>query len=111
MGIVALVILFMIALFVGQGLFGSLISLLIAMFFWMLAGNVAGHIIRGEDYGVAGNIALGLLGGIVGSILLRWLGLGGVAGIPLFGGIITGIFGAIVVVYLMRWTIDRNFGK
>jgi len=110
MEVVALVILFLIALGLAPFV-GGVIKLLIMMLFWMIAGNVAGHIIRGEDYGVIGNITLGLLGGIVGTILMHIAGLGSVAGIPIIGGIIAGILGAVVFVFLMRLTLDKNFGK
>ncbi len=53
-----------IALIFGWGMFGGILQLILALILWMFIGNIAGHLIRGEDYGVAGNIALGLVGGI-----------------------------------------------
>jgi uncharacterized membrane protein YeaQ/YmgE (transglycosylase-associated protein family) len=43
---------------------------MVALVIWMIAGNIAGQIIRGRDYGVIGNIALGLAGGIVGYMVV-----------------------------------------
>jgi uncharacterized membrane protein YeaQ/YmgE (transglycosylase-associated protein family) len=106
-----LLIALLIAIWLGWGMFGNILSFVLALFLWMFIGNVAGYIIRGEEYGVAGNIALGLIGGIVGSFLLRFIGLGGLLDFWLIGPLIGGVVGAIIVVHIARWTIDRNFGK
>jgi uncharacterized membrane protein YeaQ/YmgE (transglycosylase-associated protein family) len=106
-----LLIALLIAIWLGWGFFGNILSFIVALFLWMFIGNVAGYIIRGEEYGVAGNIALGLIGGIVGSFILRWIGLGGLLEIWILGPIIGGVIGAVIVVFIARWTIDRNFGK
>ena len=84
---------------------------MLALILWMFIGNIAGHMIRGEDYGVAGNIALGLVGGIFGGIILRLFGLGFVLNIWILGQIISGVIGAVILVYITRWTVDGNFGK
>lgn len=102
---------FLAAVFIGWGLFGGVIKLIMALLLWMFIGNIAGYMIRGEDYGVAGNIALGLLGGVVGAFVLRMLGFGGLLHVWLLGPIISGLLGAMLVIYLARWTIDGNFGK
>ena len=106
-----LLIALIIAIWLGWSMFGGILQFIVALFVWMFIGNVAGYVIRGEQYGVAGNIALGLIGGIVGSFLLRMLGFGGLLNIWFLGPIIGGIIGAVIVVYIARVTIDRNFGK
>jgi uncharacterized membrane protein YeaQ/YmgE (transglycosylase-associated protein family) len=88
----------------------GILQLLIAMVIWMLVGNVAGQIIRGEDYGVIGNIALGLAGGFVGTHLFRILGWHGILGLPIIGYIVTGVIGAIIFIYMMR-LVDKNFAR
>lgn len=95
-----------IALIFGWSMFGGILNIIVAVILWMFIGNIAGHIIRGEDYGVAGNIALGLVGGIVGGFLLRLIGLGGILHIWILGPIIAGVIGAVITVYLTRWIID-----
>ncbi|MEM9952088.1 MAG: hypothetical protein AAF846_10830 [Chloroflexota bacterium] len=102
---------FILALIFGWGLFGGIIDLLIAIILWMFIGNIAGHIIRGEDYGVAGNIALGLVGGIFGGFLMKLFGLGFVLNIWLLGQVVSGVLGAVILVYITRWTIDAQAGK
>lgn len=100
-----------IALIFGWGMFGGILGILLAIILWMFIGNIAGHMIRGEDYGVAGNIALGLMGGIFGSFLLRLIGLGFILNIWILGQIVSGVIGAVLLVYITRWTIDSRSGE
>lgn len=94
-------------LFVGTF---SLIGLLIMMVLWMFAGALAGRLLRGEGYGVVGDIALGFVGGLIGTRLLYLFGLGGLVQIPFLGPIIAGAIGAIIFVYVVR-LFDRNFAR
>lgn len=102
---------FLFALIFGWGVFGGVIELLLAVVLWMFIGNIAGYMVRGEDYGVAGNIALGLVGGLFGSFLLRLFGLGFVLNIWILGQIISGVIGAVILVYITRWTLDAETRK
>ncbi|MBC7813403.1 MAG: GlsB/YeaQ/YmgE family stress response membrane protein [Burkholderiales bacterium] len=77
----------------------------------MLAGTIAGRLLRGSGYGLLGDIALGLIGGVVGSILLRFLGVGFVGNIWLVGNIIVGVIGAVVFVYLIRLVHRDDFAR
>ena len=52
---------------------------------------------------------LGIAGGIVGSLVLGVLGVGGIGNIPLIGGILVGVIGAVILVWLVRQFADRNF--
>ncbi len=81
---------------------GSLVGLIIMLVGWMFAGALAGRILRGAGYGPIGDIGLGLVGGIVGSLLFGLLGLGGIMGIPILGPILVGAVGAVVFVYIVR---------
>lgn len=111
MEFILLVVLLLIAVFWAMPLFATLLGFGLALVIWMIAGNLAGQLIRGRDYGVVGNIVLGLAGGIVGTFLLRVLGFAGVTHMPILGTIIAGVFGAVVLVYIVRWTIDSKFAK
>jgi len=91
---------------VAGGLFGLVITLVI----WMFAGALAGQIMRGEGYGPLGDIGLGLVGGIVGSMLFGLVGLGNIASIPLLGPILSGAVGAIVFIYLVR-LFHKDFAR
>ena len=63
----------------------------------LLAGLIAGWIMRGEGYGCLWNIVLGLIGGCVGGWLFEKLGIrwGGT-----IGTIGTAVVGAVVVIWL-----------
>lgn len=89
----------------------SLGGLLIALIAWMLAGMFAGRLLRGRGYGPVWDIVLGLAGGIVGSLVLGLLNLRGIGGIPLVGDILVGIIGAVVLVYVVRFFGNRDFGR
>ena len=43
----------------------------------LIAGWLAGLIVRGHGFGCVGNIAVGLLGAIVGLVIVSWLPLNG----------------------------------
>lgn len=111
MGAAFLVFALAIAGFIGWQLFGGIIQVAIALVIWMIIGNIAGNMIRGKDYGVVANIGLGLAGGIIGAIALNVIGLGGILGIPLLGGIVGGVFGAVILIFAVRLFGNSNFGK
>ena len=70
----------------------------------LIAGWLAGLIVRGHGFGCVGNIAVGLLGAIVGLVIVSWLPLNGRAnGIyGFFGTIIFAFIGAFVLTALGR---------
>src|SRR5690606_35915802 len=113
MGGFALFIIILLALLVVGPVLGALawltLDLVISAFFWMLAGMFAGRLIRGRGYGPVGDVLLGIAGGIVGSLVLGLLGVGGIGNIPLVGGIIVGVIGAEILVWVVRQFGDRNF--
>jgi uncharacterized membrane protein YeaQ/YmgE (transglycosylase-associated protein family) len=80
----------------------GLVGLLIAAVIWMLAGALAGRVLRGRGYGPLADIALGFVGGLIGTRLLQLIGLGGFVQIPILGPIIAGAIGAILLVFLIR---------
>jgi uncharacterized membrane protein YeaQ/YmgE (transglycosylase-associated protein family) len=68
-----------------------------------LAGWLAGLLTRGRGFGCLGNIAIGLLGAVVGGYLFQLLGVRGPAG--LLGSLLVALVGAgvlLLVVNLMR---------
>ncbi len=88
------------------GIFTTVLGLIVPVLIWMLIGFLVGKMMRGKGYGPLGDAALGLAGGIVGSILLGWLPVGG-----LFGAIVTGILGAVIVIFAVRLFHDANFAR
>jgi len=97
MGVVGIVLLLVVA-FVLLSSVWSISGLVIALLIWGLIGYLAGRLVRGYGYGPVGNVLLGLTGGVTGSLLLGLIGLGSIRSIPLIGGIVVGVFGAMVVI-------------
>jgi len=91
----------------------KVVSIFIMIATWMLAGYLARKIIGGK--GKSNPIvdaALGVAGGIIGSIILRVIGLSGVGEIWLVGGVIVGTIGAIILIYAIRvFSDNKDFVK
>lgn len=66
----------------------------------LIAGWLAGQVMKGGGYGVIMDIVLGLLGGIMGGWLFGALGIW--AGGGLVGSIIVSFVGAVVLVAITR---------
>ncbi|BFP41040.1 GlsB/YeaQ/YmgE family stress response membrane protein [Flavobacteriaceae bacterium GF1] len=73
---------------------GLLYALLIGGF----AGWLAGKIMKGGGFGVLINIILGIVGGAVGNWLFNTLGVH--IGSGIVGDLITGVIGALVVLFV-----------
>ena len=111
-GILALVGLLVFAYILFNILFGvafTLINFIITILIWIFIGYLAGQLIRGKGYGPVGDAALGIGGGLVGSVIVRLLGTTNWND-GLIGGIIVGTIGAIVLVFLVR-LVNKDFGK
>ena len=74
------------------------------LFYWivvgLIAGWLAGKVMRGGGYGVVIDIVLGILGGIVGGWVFGMLGLWRGGGI--LGSIIVAFVGAVILVWITR---------
>ena len=73
-------------------------SLLIFLLIGAIAGWLAGQIIKGGDFGIVGNIVVGVVGAIVGGFLFRALG---IVSYGLIGSIIMATVGAVVLLFLI----------
>ena len=74
-------------------------------FFWLIlvglvAGWLAGKIMKGGGFGVIGDIVVGVLGALLGGFLFSSLGMS--LGGGLFGAIIVATIGAIVLIFILR---------
>ena len=65
----------------------------------LVAGWLAGLIMKGGGYGVVGDIIVGVIGALIGGFLFRSMG---VAPASLLGAIIVATIGAIVLIFLLR---------
>jgi len=66
----------------------------------LVAGWLAGVIMKGGGFGVVGDIVVGVLGALIGGWLFSKLGAS--AGGGLLGSIIVATIGAIVLIFLLR---------
>lgn len=66
----------------------------------LVAGWLAGTLMKGGGFGVIGDIVVGVLGALLGGFLFGSLGLS--AGSGLIGAIIVATIGAIVLIFLLR---------
>jgi uncharacterized membrane protein YeaQ/YmgE (transglycosylase-associated protein family) len=75
-------------------------SLLLILFVGLVAGWLAGQIVRGTGFGLLGDIVIGILGAFVGSWLLPQLGIH--LGTGLISAIINATIGAVLLLLLVR---------
>lgn len=66
----------------------------------LVAGWLAGTLMKGGGFGLIGDIVVGVLGALLGGFLFGALGLSGGGG--LIGAIIVATIGAIVLIFLLR---------
>lgn len=66
----------------------------------LIAGWATGKIMKGSGYGPLTDIALGIVGGIIGGWVLRLFGFYTTGG--LIPSILVAIFGAVILVVLVR---------
>lgn len=66
----------------------------------LIAGWLAGVVMKGGGYGIVVDIVLGMLGAIVGGWIFSMLGVG--AGGGLIGGIVVAFIGAVALVAVTR---------
>lgn len=66
----------------------------------LVAGWLAGQLMKGGGYGVVVDIILGLLGGVVGGWLFGLLGLSSSGG--MIGSIVVAFIGAVILVGITR---------
>ena len=66
----------------------------------LIAGFLAGKVMKGGGYGILMDIALGILGGILGGWLFGMLGIPAASGY--IGGIVVAFIGAVILVWVTR---------
>jgi uncharacterized membrane protein YeaQ/YmgE (transglycosylase-associated protein family) len=69
-----------------------------AIIIGIIAGWLAGKVVRGRGYGLIGDLILGLLGGLVGGWIFGELGIHGPNGT--IGAILVATVGAVVLVWI-----------
>ncbi|UJX43088.1 GlsB/YeaQ/YmgE family stress response membrane protein [Desulfovibrio sp. JY] len=65
----------------------------------LIAGWLAGVLVKGGGFGVLGDMAVGILGAVIGRYLFGFAGIGGGG---LLGAIIVATLGAVILIFLLR---------
>jgi uncharacterized membrane protein YeaQ/YmgE (transglycosylase-associated protein family) len=66
----------------------------------LVAGWLAGHLVKGGGFSVLGNVTVGVIGAVIGGFLFRALGVADVSG--LLGSLIVATIGAVVLLFVLR---------
>jgi uncharacterized membrane protein YeaQ/YmgE (transglycosylase-associated protein family) len=78
-------------------------DLLVWILVGLVAGLIAGRAIFGPGVGIFAALVVGILGAIVGNVLAGYFGIHvTVAGVPLLSEIVIALFGAIVLLLVLR---------
>jgi uncharacterized membrane protein YeaQ/YmgE (transglycosylase-associated protein family) len=72
----------------------------------LIAGALAGLVMRGGGYGIVGDIIIGLVGALIGGFLASLFGLGSSS---IIGTIIIAFVGACVLIAILR-AVSGGFG-
>jgi uncharacterized membrane protein YeaQ/YmgE (transglycosylase-associated protein family) len=75
-------------------------SLLVILFVGLVAGWLAGQIVRGTGFGIVGDLIVGILGALIGSWLLPQLGIH--LGTGVINAIVNATIGAILLLLIVR---------
>ncbi len=76
----------------GPGLIGWIII-------GLIAGVVAGMVMRGGGYGIIGDIVVGIIGALVGGFILSFVGVGANG---FWESLVTAIIGACILIAILR---------
>ena len=76
-----------------------LMSILITAAIGIVAGFIAGKIMKGRGFGFLGDLVIGLLGGLLGGFLA---GLIGLRAYGIIGQIVIAVLGACILLWLIR---------
>jgi uncharacterized membrane protein YeaQ/YmgE (transglycosylase-associated protein family) len=75
-------------------------SILVILFVGLIAGWLAGKIVRGTGFGIIGDIVVGIAGALVASFLFPRLGIH--LGVGLVSEIIDALIGAVILLVIVR---------
>jgi len=75
-------------------------GILVILFVGLVAGWLAGKIVRGAGFGILGDIAIGIVGALIASLLFPRLGIH--IGYGLISEIVYSALGAIILLLVVR---------
>lgn len=86
-------------LFSGEIFFTGWLNFIWFLIVGLLAGWLAGLLMRGQGFGCIGNIFIGAIGGLIGGYLFNLFGIHSFGGF--LGALLTALVGAIVLLFVV----------
>lgn len=77
-------------------------SLLIFLLVGIVAGWIAGKVVRGAGFGLIGDLIVGIVGAFIGGWLLPRVGVTAIVHNPIIDSILFAAIGAIVLLLILR---------
>ena len=87
----------------------SIMDIVVFMLIGLVAGWLAGVLVKGSSYGVVGDLVVGVLGALIGGSLFQRLGIS--AGGGLLGAIIVATVGAVILLVILRLINQSRMGS
>jgi uncharacterized membrane protein YeaQ/YmgE (transglycosylase-associated protein family) len=84
------------------------VSIIAWLLVGLVAGWLAGVVMKGGGFGVLGDIVVGLVGAVVGGFLLGLIVPGGYG---LLGSIVVAFVGACILIALVRFVAGRRYRR
>ncbi|HEV2265556.1 MAG TPA: GlsB/YeaQ/YmgE family stress response membrane protein [Stellaceae bacterium] len=75
-------------------------GILVLLLVGLVAGWLAGQIVRGRGFGLVGDLVVGVVGAFIGSWIFGALGI--FVGMGLIGAVISATIGAVILVAIIR---------
>lgn len=75
-------------------------GILVLLLVGLVAGWLAGQIVRGRGFGLIGDLVVGVIGAFIGSWIFGALGI--FVGMGLIGAVISATIGAVILVAIIR---------
>ena len=84
-------------------------GLLVILLVGVVAGWLAGHLVRGTGFGLIGDLIIGVVGAFIGTWLLPRLGIH--IGVGIVGAIVSATVGAVLLLVVLRLSEDAAAGS
>jgi uncharacterized membrane protein YeaQ/YmgE (transglycosylase-associated protein family) len=84
-------------------------SLVVILIVGLVAGWLAGKIVRGAGFGLIGDLIVGIIGAFIGDWLLPRIGI--LLGTGIISSIINALIGAVILLFLIRLVSGGGFGR
>ena len=81
-------------------------SLLVILVVGVVAGWLAGHLVRGTGFGLVADLCIGVVGALIGNWLLPRLGIH--LGVGIVSAIISATVGAVILLIILRLIRGRG---